>query len=145
MEFECFSDDMTDESCSIIQDQKRSWNLISNLDISKLTQWGKIITKIALWNTYLYIINLDFQCISKVIYPKYSRHWLSTLAHTIDCMYVSKQYNLEKYVVHRYINWNRILLQKKVHKIVSQHQRIEKYFFFHFVFFKPTGHCLPGM
>ena len=23
---------------------------------------------------------------SKVIYPKYSKHWLSTVAHTIDCV-----------------------------------------------------------
>ena len=24
---------------------------------------------------------------TKVVYPKYSKHWLSTVAHTIDCFY----------------------------------------------------------
>ena len=24
--------------------------------------------------------------LGKVIYPKYSKHWLSTVAHTIDCL-----------------------------------------------------------
>ena len=26
------------------------------------------------------------QAVPKVIYPKYSKHWLSTVAHTIDCV-----------------------------------------------------------
>ena len=28
----------------------------------------------------------EYKIRSKVIYPKYSKHWLSTVAHTIDCV-----------------------------------------------------------
>jgi hypothetical protein len=35
---------------------------------------------------------LNFDLLSKVIYPKYSKHWPYTVAHTIDCVY-SKMLN----------------------------------------------------
>ena len=30
--------------------------------------------------------NLGFHAVSKVIHPKYSKHWLYTVAHIIDCV-----------------------------------------------------------
>ena len=49
------------------------------------------VTYFTSWTNFLSIFKSDttctlYICRIKVIYPKYSKHWLSNVAHTIDCV-----------------------------------------------------------
>ena len=47
----------------------------------------------------------------KVIYPKYSKHWLSTVAHTIDCVCV-KYYICMVYIMGYHFHFSSFLGEK---------------------------------
>ena len=67
-----------------------------NLQLSQWNSWQEIYFLRSNRGPFKYCKNDKFICENfqprdilgnyKVIYPKYSNHWLSTVAHTIDCV-----------------------------------------------------------
>ena len=62
------------EFISIVNDCKKRWQIKA----------GHNTLSIKIFNNLVFLF--FFLLLDKIIYPKYSKHWPYTVAHTIDCM-----------------------------------------------------------